>query len=303
MRYDEKEETERSERKMKLGMVFEGGASRTAFSCGVMDAFLEENLMPDYFIGVSAGIAFGVSYLSKQKGRNLKLLEEYMADKRYMGLKYLFDRKKKTYYNIGFVFDEVPNKLLPFDYETFAQYEGVVQAGVTNIHTGKAEYLNVPKSIDMKDTLVASCSLPILFQPVKIGKHYYLDGGIADSIPFKHALNEGCEKLIVVLTRERGYVKTTEKAIRVTDKLYKKYPKIVEAMDTRADHYNQDVKELEQLEKEGKVFVIAPETTLGVGRTESDPKKLRELYEEGCRIGKERMSALRKYLADEQPAL
>ena len=107
-------------------MVFEGGASRTAFSCGVMDAFLEEELMPDYFIGVSAGIAFGVSYLSKQKGRNLKLLEEYMADKRYMGLKYLFDRKKKSYYNIGFVFDEVPNKLLPFDYETFARYKGVI---------------------------------------------------------------------------------------------------------------------------------------------------------------------------------
>ena len=120
---------------MKLGMVFEGGASRTAFSCGVMDAFLEEELMPDYFIGVSAGIAFGVSYLSKQKGRNLKLLEEYMADKRYMGLKYLFDRKKKSYYNIGFVFDEVPNKLLPFDYETFAGYKGVVEACVTNIHS------------------------------------------------------------------------------------------------------------------------------------------------------------------------
>ena len=129
-------------------MVFEGGASRTAFSCGVMDAFLEEELMPDYFIGVSAGIAFGVSYLSKQKGRNLKILEEYMADKRYMGLKYLFDRKKKSYYNIGFVFDEVPNKLLPFDYETFAGYKGVVEACVTNIHTGKAEYLKVPQSVE-----------------------------------------------------------------------------------------------------------------------------------------------------------
>jgi predicted patatin/cPLA2 family phospholipase len=281
---------------MKLGMVFEGGASRTAFSCGVMDAFLEEELMPDYFIGVSAGIAFGVSYLSKQKGRNLKLLEEYMADKRYMGLKYLFDRKKKSYYNIGFVFDEVPNKLLPFDYETFAQYKGVVEACVTNIHTGKAEYLKVPQSVEMKDTLVASCSLPILFQPVKIGRHYYLDGGIADSIPFRHALEEGCDKLIVVLTREHGYVKTTEKAIRITDKLYKKYPKIVEAMDTRAERYNEDVKKLDELEQQGKVFVIAPETTLGVGRTESDPKKLRELYEEGRRIGQDRMKDLRKYL-------
>lgn len=284
---------------MKLGMVCEGGASRTAFSCGVLDAFLEENLMPDYFIGVSAGIAFGVSYLSKQKGRNLTILEEYMADKRYMGLKYLFDRSKKTYYNIDFVFDEVPNKLLPFDYETFAAYPGVVEAAVTNIHTGKAEYLKVPQSIEMKDTLVASCSLPILFQPVKIGHHYYLDGGIADSIPYKHTLEKGCDKLIVILTRERGYVKTTEKAIRLTDKLYRKYPKIVEAVDTRAERYNQDIKDLEKLEKEGKVFVIAPETTLGVGRTESDPQKLRELYEEGLRIGRERMEDLRRYLTEE----
>ena len=126
-------------------------------------------------------------------------------------MKYLFDRKKKSYYNIGFVFDEVPNKLLPFDYETFAGYKGVVEACVTNIHTGKAEYLKVPQSVEMKDTLVASCSLPILFQPVKIGRHYYLDGGIADSIPFRHALEEGCDKLIVVLTREHGYVKRLRK--------------------------------------------------------------------------------------------
>ena len=288
---------------MKLGMVFEGGASRTSFSCGVMDAFLEEDLMPDYMIGVSAGIAFGVSYLSKQKGRNLKLLEEYMGDKRYMGMKYLFDRRKKTYYNIDFVFDEVPNKLLPFDYDTFAAYKGIVEAGVTNIHTGKAEYLRVPQSVDMKDTLVASCSLPILFQPVKIGRHYYLDGGIADSIPFRHALDDvKCDKLIVVLTREHGYVKTTEKAVRITDKLYKKYPNIVEALDTRAERYNKDVKELEELEKQGKVFVIAPKTTMGVGRTESDPEKLRALYEEGYRIGKERMAALREYLQSEPAA-
>ena len=69
---------------MKLGMVFEGGANRTVFSCGVMDKFLEENIMPDYYIGVSAGMAYGLSYLSGQKGRNLELMEKYMADKRYI---------------------------------------------------------------------------------------------------------------------------------------------------------------------------------------------------------------------------
>ena len=281
---------------MKLGMVFEGGASRTSFSCGVMDLFLEEELMPDYFVGASAGIAFGVSYLSRQKGRNLKLLEEYMADKRYMGMQHLLDRKKKTFYNIEFVFEELPDKLLPFDYEAFAAYEGSVEAAVTNIHTGKAEYLELPRSREMEDVLVASCSLPILFQPIKVGHHYYLDGGIADSVPYQRAIQQGCDKIIVVLTREREYVKKKERFGRVVNRLYKKYPKVVEAMEKRPDFYNQQMKELKELEQQGKVFVIAPEDTFGVGRTESDPVKLRQLYDAGYRIAGEQMPALREYL-------
>lgn len=283
---------------MKLGMVFEGGANRTIFSCGVMDVLLEEELMPDYFVGVSAGIAYGVSYLSRQKGRNLEVMEKYMADKRYMGIRHLFNKNEKAYYNTKFVFDQVPNELIPYDYDAFAKYPGTVEAAVTNIHTGKAEYLEVPRGKDMRDTLVASCSLPILFQPVKIGRHYYLDGGIADSVPYEHAMEQGCDKVVVVLTRERSYVKTEEKAIKLTNRLYKKYPKIVEALNSRAEHYNDAMKRLAELEKEGKVFVIAPETTLGVGRTETDTAKLRRLYDEGCRIAEAQMGALRKYLAE-----
>lgn len=281
---------------MKLGMVFEGGANRTVFSCGVMDVFLDENLLPDYFVGVSAGIAYGISYLSGQKGRNLEVVEKYLPDKRYMGVKHLLNRNEKAYYNTKFVFEQVPNELVPFDYDAFAAYPGKVEAVVTNIHSGKAEYMEVPRGKDMKDTIVASCALPILFQPVQIGHHYYLDGGIADSIPYEHAMAEGCDKLVVVLTRERGYVKTTEKAIKLTDHLYKKYPKIVEDMDSRASRYNDCMEELMKLEKQGKVFVIAPESTYGVGRTESDTTKLRRLYDEGVRIAEDSMNELRQYL-------
>lgn len=283
---------------MKLGMVFEGGANRTVFSCGVMDVFLNEGLMPDYFIGVSAGIAYGVSYLSGQKGRNLELIEKYMADKRYMGVRHLFNREQKTYYNTKFVFEEIPNELLPFDYDAFGKFPGEVEAAVTNIHTGKAEYLAVPRGKDMRDTIVASCSLPVLFPPVKVGKRYYLDGGIADSIPYDHALKKGCDKLVVVLTRERGYVKTTEKATKVTDHLYKRYPKIVEDLNLRAERYNESMKGLKELENAGRVFVIAPESTYGIGRTETDTVKLRRLYEEGYRIAEEQMTALRQYLEE-----
>lgn len=281
---------------MKLGMTFEGGASRTFFSCGVQDAFLEENLMPDYYIGVSAGIAFGVSYLAKQKGRNAELLETYMNDRRYMGLRYLFDKNKKTYYNIAFAFEEVPEKLLPFDYDAIAAFAGEIYACVTNIHTGKAEYLPLPKSREMHDYLVASCALPIFFRPVKIGKHYYMDGGVADSVPYEQAVAAGCDKNIIILTRTRDYVKKTDSSIGIAGFLYKRYPKFVDALKHRAENYNACMERIRRLEQAGEVFVIAPEDTFGIGRTESHPEKLRKLYDEGYEMTRALMPKLHDYL-------
>lgn len=159
---------------MKLGITMEGGASRTLFSSGVTDAFLEEGIMPDYLIGVSAGIAYGVSYLSKQKGRNLAIAQEYMADKRYMGPRHLLNRSNRSYYNISFVFSEIPNQLVPFDYEEFERFPGKVVATVTNIHTGKAEYLEVPRRDEKFDMLLASCSYhPLSFGQRENGKHQH----------------------------------------------------------------------------------------------------------------------------------
>lgn len=283
---------------MKVGITMEGGASRTLFSCGVTDALLEENIMPDYFIGVSAGIAYGVSYLAKQKGRNLEIAQKYMNDKRYMGMRHLL--KDKSFYNIPFVFDEVPNKLEAFDYDAFEAFPGKVVACVTNIHTGKAEYLEVPRRNDKFEVLVASCALPILFQPVKVGKHYYLDGGLSDSIPYQQAVKEGCDKNIVILTRERGYIKKAERAGDISRKLYKRYPAIVEDLKTRPEKYNACMEELMEKEKAGEIFVIAPETTYGIGRTESDPEKLTKLYEEGYQQAKKQMGDLKRYLGLEE---
>ncbi len=282
---------------MKLGITMEGGASRTVFSCGVADAFLEEGIMPDYFIGVSAGIAYGVSYLSKQKGRNLTIIQKYMNDKRYMGLRHLL--KNRNFYNIPFVFEEIPNKLEAFDFEAFEAFPGKVEACVTNIHTGKAEYLEVPRRDDKFEVLVASCALPILFQPVKVGRHYYLDGGVSDSVPYKRAIEQGCDKNIVILTRERDYVKKSERAGNVSMKLYKKYPHIAEDLKTRPQRYNACMEELLEREKAGEVFVIAPETTYGISRTESNPDKLTKLYKEGYRQAKRQMADLKRYLGRE----
>lgn len=274
----------------------EGGASRTIFSCGVTDCFLEHDIMPDHFIGVSAGIAFGTSYLSKQKGRNRILAEQYMPNSKYMGAKYLFDKDIKCYYNLPYVFDEVPNELLPFDYEAFRAFPGVVEAVVTNVKTGKAEYLEIDREDHAFKEVIASCALPILFQPVKIRGNYYLDGGLSDSIPYEHLVERGCDKNIVILTRTRDYVKKVDKITRLAANAYKKFPKTSEAILSRAENYNACLKRLYEDEQAGKVFVIAPESTLGVGRTEASKEKLNALYEEGYRIANERLDALEKYL-------
>lgn len=281
---------------MKLGIVMEGGASRTIFSCGVTDCFLEENLMPDYFVGVSAGAAFGVSYLSGQKGRNRMVAEKYMADKRYMGFHHLLDKNKKTFYNLPFVFDEIPNHLIPFDYEAFGAFPGEAEAVVTNLHTGKPEYFDIPRNDPQAKVLTASCALPIFFQPIRLNNRYYMDGGVSDSIPFKRAWEKGCDKLIVILTRPRGYVKKADKSVKIATKIYRHYPKFVEVLKRRAEDYNQSVKELFEAEKEGKVFIIAPKESCGVGRLESSPEKLLHFYDEGYLHAKESMHALRIYL-------
>ncbi len=281
---------------MKFGMVMEGGASRTIFSAGVTEAFMKENIYPDYFVGVSAGIAYGASYISKQPGRNAEFAEKYMGCGKYMGSKYLFKPGNRCYYNLPFAFDKIPNELVPFDYESFGKFEGKVMAGVTDIETGEAKYLPVPSDDYKWKIVIASCALPILFKPVEIDDRLYLDGGIADSIPYAEAMREGCDKIIVILTREREYRKTDEAAVKYMKYFYHKYPKVTELMKTRAERYNAARAEMEKLEKEGRLLIIAPDNTMGVKRTEGSWDKLGPLYREGVQIGEEMMPKIKEYL-------
>ena len=197
---------------MKTGLVLEGGALRTIFSSGVCDAFLNEKLpMPDYTIGVSAGIAYGVSYLSRQKRRNLQLLMHYANDRRYMGWGNFFDPRNRSYFGLKFAYDTIPNELVPFDYDTFEAYPGQVEAVVTNLQTGRAEYREVPRRDASFLLLQATCAMPVLFQPIRLDDGApYLDGGCSDAIPWKRALAVGCDRVVVVLTRERSYRKEPE---------------------------------------------------------------------------------------------
>ena len=281
---------------MKLGVIFEGGACRSVFSAGVMEALMEENIWGDYVVGVSAGACYMVSYASRQKERNKELAVRFIPDSRYMGAKYLSNPKNRSYFNLDFIYEQIPNYYLPFDYEAFQEYPGEVIAVVTNMATGKPEYLPVSRT-DRRSTLLrATCALPLMFPPIVYQGNRYMDGGITDPIPIKHCVEQGCDKNIVVLTQDRRYIKAPESALEIGKLHYREYPHFVKALDERTMRYNGTLERLRRYEDEGKAFVIAPKDSSGYHRVEKDPKVLEQWYNDGYNQAMEQMDALKAYL-------
>ena len=281
---------------MKTGMVLEGGAVRTIYSTGVCDALLTRSLMTDYVIGVSAGIAYGVSYVSRQPRRNLDIMVNYINDKRYMGMGNLLRRDNRAYFGLEFVYSTIPNQLVPFDYDTFAAYPGEVGAVVTNLDTGAAEDFPLDRRDDKFKLLQATCALPFLFPVFHIQGRPCMDGGAADAIPYERAFAKGCDRVIVVLTREREYVRRPEKLQPLIDLAYRKYPKFCDTMRRRADAYNEARQKLFRLEREGRALVFTPTSTEGFHRTERDVDKIKALWKDGWDQGLARLDEAEAFL-------
>lgn len=278
------------------GLVLEGGAVRTIYSSGVCDGFLEQNWMADFVVGVSAGIAYGVSYVSRQEGRNLKILERFVRDSRYMGPMNLLKPGNRSYFGLDFVYDEIPNYLVPFDYGAYEAFPGRVEAGVTNLLTGRTDYYPMTCEDKRFILLRATCAMPLLFPIFEINEKPYLDGGVGDGVPFRRALRAGCDKLVVVLTRERSYYRGREKLEKAICRRYREYPAFCEAVRTRAERYNADHAELLELERQGRAMIFAPKCTKGFSRTERDLGKIRALWKEGRDEAVARIGELREFV-------
>lgn len=262
-----------------IGLVLEGGGRRGIFTCGVLDYFLEKGIEFPYVIGVSAGACNGLSYLSKQKERakktNIDLYEQY----RYMGWNYLL--KKKNFFDFDFMFHDIPERILPYDYDTYFTSEQRFEMVTTNCLTGEAAYLEDKDSPERVIAIAkASSSLPILSPITYVDNIPMLDGGIADSIPVERAQSQGYNKNVVVLTRNKGYRKKS-KDMKIPSFIYKKYPAMRQALEKRNELYNYQLNLVEQLEEEGQIFVIRPERPIEVGRLERNIQKLEALYHEG----------------------
>lgn len=280
--------------KNNIGLVLEGGGLRGVFTSGVLDYFMDKDIYFPYIIGVSMGACNASSYISKQRGRNKIINIEFVNDKRYLDYKRLL--KGQCIFGKEFIFEEIPNKIVPFDYKTFNDYKDTFIITATDCETGKAVYFDKNNCSNPIEAIRASSSLPFISPMVEIEGKKLLDGGIADSIPIQKALKDGNEKLVVVLTREMDYIKEPFKHKKIAKIFYKNYPKLIESMSNRYEVYNNTLKQIKKLEEEGKVFVIRPKNPLKVKRIEKDKEKLNSVYNIGYNTAKENCERLHKFL-------
>lgn len=283
----------KNENKNKVCLVLEGGALRGIYTAGVIDVFLKKNIHVDAIIGTSAGALFGINYVSNQKERALRYNKHYCKRKDYMGFYSLITTGNIM--NKEFCFDKLVNELDPFDFETFKNSKTKFYVTVTNLETGEAEYPEIKDFNQDMEYLRASGSMPCLSKIVEINGKKYLDGGIADSIPYKKAQEMGYGKIIVVTTRPIEYRK--EKGMFLPFKLkYKAYPKFLERIKNRYIEYNETVEEIIKEEKEGKIFVIRPTQVVKISKIEKDPEKIEAQYQVGFKDAVNKLNDLKKYL-------
>lgn len=262
----------------KTGLVLEGGGMRGIYTAGVLDVFMDKGISFDGVIGVSAGAIHGCSYVSGQRGRNIRYYKKYCNDKRFISFRNFI----LTGSIVGeqFCYHEVPEKLDIFDYKAFSESSMEFYVGCSNVETGKAEYLRVRDMKEEIDLLKASASLPYVSRIVHAKGMKLLDGGCTDSIPVKAFRDMGFSKTVVVLTQHKGYIKQPEKST-LSRLFYRKYPEFAQAVKNRPQTYNQTIKEIEAWEKAGEIFVIRPTVPLEVDRTKSNPDELQKAYDTG----------------------
>ncbi len=271
-------------------LVLEGGGMRGVFTAGVLDSFLKHNVFFEYVVATSAGTSNGLSYASRQFGRARYCNIETLRNYNYIGLKFLFTQRCIMDYK--YLYGYLPLVENPFDFQTYLK-SGRFVLTTTSCETGEAVYFDTPQNEALLlDVCKASCSMPLFCPIAYVEGKPYLDGGIADAIPIKKAFADGFEKCVVILTRQKGYRKNEN--WKMLSWLYWKYPKLRKALIEKSQKYNSTIELIEQLENEGKIFVIRPNTQLA-GRLNANTEDLEKFYQEGVLIGENCIENLNKY--------
>lgn len=278
---------------LKTGLVLEGGAMRGIYTAGVLDVFLDKNIKFDVVVGVSAGAIHGCTYLAAQNGRNIRYYKKYCRDRRFMSLYSLITTGSLV--GEQFCYHDIPDRLDPFDYETFRNCGSDFYAVCTDVEKGTPVYVKIDDMKAQINYLLASASMPMVSKTVELGGRKLLDGGVSDSIPFKAAEKLGCDRIVVVQTREEGYRKSPEGNF-VSELMYKKYPDFAKAIRNRHIQYNSTLDYISRAEKNGEIVVIRPTRHVDIKRTEKNPEIIEKMYQLGRADAEEKAESIINYL-------
>lgn len=282
---------------MSVCFVLEGGAKRGIYTAGVLDTLLENGIHADAVIGVSAGAIHGCSYVSEQNGRSIRYNLKYNDDYRFMSFKSWL--KTGNMVETEFAYHELPDKLDVFDHEAFEKSPTKFYVTCTNLETGKAEYIYCDNLRGQNiDYIRASASMPFVSEIVTIKGQKFLDGGIADSIPFAAAKQLGYDKVVVVCTRPKGYrKKKTPLIVALWAKfLYRRYPNFVRTFLNRYQMYNAQCEALEKLQDNPDFLVLRPSRLIKISKMERNPKTILEMYELGRADAQKSLKRLQSFL-------
>lgn len=277
------------------GLVLEGGGMRGAYTAGVLDFFLDEGIHFPYVVGASAGACNGSSYVARQRGRNYEVIVEYGDHPEYISYKRMVTQRQL--FGMDFIFDKLPNQLVPFDYHSFTSQKTRLAVGTTDMSTGEPVfYDHFPDRDSLLKVIRASSSLPMVAPSILYEGRELMDGGIADPIPIKASEQAGNKKHVVVLTRNDGYIKGRMKGGWYFNRKYKQFPLFAKALLERHVRYNQQLQKVKQAEQDGSTFVIRPLQPLLVSRIERNRQRLHDLYTQGYEEAEAQAGLLERFL-------
>ncbi|MEG0070523.1 MAG: patatin family protein [Raoultibacter sp.] len=277
-----------------VNLVLEGGAMRGQFTAGVLDFFMDKGLVAQHVIGTSAGALNGYNYVAGEDGRTCYLNTKYCNDWRYLSMKSFV--KTGNAFGRDFSFNELPNKLEPYDFDAFRASPIKLTSVASDLVLGEADYHTFVDPVADLPYLMASSSLPLLSKTIEVDGKYLLDGGTCDSVPLLYSMMTGASKHIVVLTQDATYKKGPEKLLALQRQRYSDYPYYLERLATRHYDYNRTYRAIQRMFDAGSIFVIRPPSPIAISNMERDPDKLFALYEEGYTEAAQKWPKLQKYL-------
>ena len=266
---------------MRTAIIDVGGGMRGIYSAGVLDCCLDEKVTVDLAIGISAGSANLASFLAGQRGRNKQFFAEYTFRKDYMSLhNYL---TKHSFLDMDYIYGTLSNSdgENPLDYPALMANPADFLVLECNARTGETRCFHKSDlGQDDYNIFKASCSIPGVCKPYFIDGIPYYDGALGDTIPLD--LAEGCDKIVLILTKPRDYLRTSKKDDALARMIRRKYPIAARQLRGRAERYNAGVAKAKEM---GNVLIVAPENTEGVDTLTRDKAAFLRLYDRGYTDG------------------